>query len=111
MIRRLLVLFLIAASVPLLAPSAGADDQASTGDTQLFLVLYADGASLAQGRAAVTAAGGTVRTENAAIGLAEVRSTNPTFLQQVRTQDAVKGAARDQSVATARPGMGRKFAP
>ena len=110
MVRRLLVVFLIAASLPLLAPSAGADDQASTGDTHLFLVLYADGASLAQGRAAVTAAGGTIRTENAAIGLAEVRSTNPSFLQDVRGQGAVKGAARDQSVATARPGMGHKFA-
>jgi hypothetical protein len=62
MVRRLLVLFLIAASLPLLAPSAGADDEASAGDTHLFLVLYADGASLAEGRAAVAAAGGTIRT-------------------------------------------------
>ena len=34
----------------------------------------------------------------------------PSFLQDVRAQGAVKGAARDQSVATARPGMGHKFA-
>ena len=45
-----------------------------------------------------------------AIGLAEVRSTNPDFLRDVRAQGAVKGAARDQSVATVRPGMGHKFA-
>jgi subtilisin family serine protease len=110
MVRRLLVLFLVAASLPLLAPSASAESDTSATDTHLFLVLYADGASLAQGRAAVTAAGGTIRTENTAIGLAEVRSTNPSFLQDVRAQQAVKGAARDQSVATVRPGMGHKFA-
>jgi subtilisin family serine protease len=107
----MLVIFcLVAASLPLLVSSAGADRAESAGEAHLFVVLYADGASLAEGRAAVTATGGTIRTENAAIGLAEVSSTNPEFLRQVRTQHAVKGAARDQSVATVRPGMGHKFA-
>jgi lantibiotic leader peptide-processing serine protease len=110
MTRRVLVLFAIAASLVTFVQPAQADDQAATGETHLFLVLYADGASLEDGRAAVTAAGGTVRTENATIGLAEVESTNPAFLEEVRSQGAVKGAARDRSIATTRPGMGHKFA-
>ena len=110
MTRRVLVLFAIAASLVTFVQPARADDQAATGETHLFLVLYADGASLEDGRAAIAAAGGTLRTENAAIGLAEVASTNPAFLEEVRTHGAVKGAARDRSIATTRPGMGHKFA-
>ncbi len=116
MTRRVLVVLAIAASVITFIQPAGADDQAGTATTadagarHAFLVLYADGASLEQGRAAVAAAGGAVTTENAAIGLAEVTSTNPAFLEQVRAQHAVQGAARDRSIATSRPGMGRKFA-
>jgi lantibiotic leader peptide-processing serine protease len=73
-------------------------------------VLYADGASLRAGRAAVAASGGTIINENAAIGLAEVRSRNPRFIASVSGYRAVKGAVRDRSIGTARPGMGHKFA-
>ena len=83
---------------------------ADSGETRSYLVLYADGASLSAGRAAVAAAGGTVARENAAVGLAEVTSANPAFLSDARAQRAVKGAARDRSVGTARPGMAPKFA-
>jgi subtilisin family serine protease len=113
MVRRVSVLFAILASLVAFTHTAGAGtaaEQAPAGDAHAYLVLYGDGASLSQGRAAITAAGGTVRTENAAIGLAEVSSTNANFLRDVRAQAAVKGAARDRSIATARPGMGHKFA-
>ena len=89
---------------------ASAGDARETGDAQYFLVLYADDASLTEGRAAVAAAGGTIIAENAVVGLAEVVSTSPTFLDDVRAQHAVKGGARDRSIGTARPGMGHKFA-
>lgn len=88
---------------------ARAGEDTTAADATSYLVLYADGASSASGRAAVEAAGGTVVDENARIGLAEVTSDNPAFLQDVRGQAAVKGAARDRSIGTARPGMGHKF--
>jgi subtilisin family serine protease len=72
-------------------------------------VLYADGASSASGRAAITRAGGTLTDENAAIGLAEVTSTDAAFLGKVRASKAVKLASRNRSMGTARPGMGHKY--
>jgi subtilisin family serine protease len=99
----------IALAVGLVVVPTGVAQAAETGPELSYLVLYADGASLAQGRAAVAAAGGTVTHVNAAVGLAEVTSTNPSFASDARAQRAVKGAARDRSVGTARPGMGAKF--
>src|SRR5262245_63877295 len=88
---------------------ADAKGGATSNGAHNFLVLYADGASNAGGRAAIATAGGTVVHENATIGLAEVVSNNPNFMRDVRSQKAVKGAARDRSVGTTRPGMGHKF--
>src|SRR5687767_12175683 len=93
-----------------LVPHAGARSAGGTGETSSYVVLYAEGASSAAGRQAVKAAGGTLTNENSAIGLAEAVSSSPTFLHDVRRQAAVKGAARNRSIATARPGMGHKFA-
>ena len=93
-----------------LVSHAEASTAGSTGETHSFIVLYADGASGAAGRQAVESVGGTVTNQNTTIGLAEVVSSNPTFLRDVRTQSAIKGAARNRSIATARPGMGHKFA-
>jgi len=88
---------------------AGEVHAGPTGETHAFVVLYADGASTSSGRAAIQAAGGVVTGDNTVIGLAEVTSNNPNFLQDVRRQVAVRGAARDRSIGTAEPGMGRKF--
>ena len=83
---------------------------AYAAETRQYLVLYADGASLSEGRAAVKAAGGSVRSENTAIGLAEVRSDNPAFLDAARSQRALKGAARDRSIGATKPGLAPKYA-
>jgi subtilisin family serine protease len=108
--RSLLVLTALCAVVFGTVVPAKAGDDTSSRESRAFLVLYADGASSASARAAVEASGGTVTEENAAIGLAEVTSANPDFLRDVRSQSAVKGAARDRSIGTTRPGMGHKFA-
>jgi subtilisin family serine protease len=109
--RHLLIVMVVGAVVlGTLAPTAGAVDDATSGETRSFIVLYADGSTNSAGRDAVQAAGGTVTDENSTIGLAEVTSNNPDFLEDVRAQDAVKGAARDRSIGTARPGMGHRFA-
>jgi len=88
---------------------ANAKGGTTSRGVQSFLVLYADGASNAAGHAAIAAAGGTVVHTNATIGLAQVVSSNPNFMRDVRRQGAVKGAARDRSIGTTRPGMGHKF--
>ena len=114
--RRLLVLVgvvslaVLTAVVPIGTAGAGTTGSSSSSrSSSWYLVLYADGGSSAAGRAAVGAAGGTVVHENRAVGLAEVTSSSPTFLSDVRSQAAIKGAARDRSIGTARPGMGHKF--
>jgi subtilisin family serine protease len=115
-VRRILALCVATlAAVPLVAAPSGADSSsgstssAADGGTHSYLVLYADGASNAAGRDAVARAGGTVTSENADIGLAEVVSSSPSFMADVRKDAVVKGVARDRSVGTARPGMGHKF--
>src|SRR5436190_12416989 len=45
-----------------------------------YVVAYADGATTAAARAAVKAAGGTILKENARVGVATVRSSNPAFV-------------------------------
>ena len=96
--------------VGLVVAPTGAAHAAGSGATHSYLVLFTEGASLAQGRAAVAAAGGTVTTVNRAVGLAEVTSDNPGFVRDARAHRAVSGAARDRSIGASRPGMAPKFA-
>src|SRR5262245_38310615 len=108
--RSLLVLAAVVTLIAWSGPPSGATPRTSAGETRHFLVLYDNGTSLSAGRAAIEAAGGTLTHVNGTIGLAEVVSDNPDFLASVRTQDGVKGASRDRSIGTARPGMGHQFA-
>jgi subtilisin family serine protease len=103
------IVTVLAAAGALLVP-AGPGGAADTAEARGYLVLYASDASLADGRAAIAAAGGVVISENAAVGLAEVTSTNPAFVADVSRQDAVKGAARNRSIGASRPGLAPKFA-
>ncbi|MDP9183255.1 MAG: hypothetical protein M3P04_10825, partial [Actinomycetota bacterium] len=102
-------LALVIGSVGVVLTTSSPAGAKSSVQSATYLVLYANGASNASGRAAVQMAGGTVTHENRAVGLAEVTSSNPQFLRDVRRQAAVKGASRDSSIGTARPGMGHKF--
>src|SRR5919204_313402 len=56
--------------------------------------------------AAVTAAGGTILKENAHVGVATVKSANPSFLSAVGRQPALAGAARNRPIGKA-PGRAR----
>ena len=79
--------------VLLVALSFAMPTQAVTqGATKTYSVLYANGITAAQGRAAVEAIGGTVVRENLRVGLAEVRTTNPRFLADVAAQPLLFGA-------------------
>ncbi len=63
-----------------------------------FVVVYADGVSVKAARAAISAAGGTLVRENAAVGVATVRSSNPNFIAAVAKQPALRGAAANAAI-------------
>ncbi len=86
--------------------SAGSD-----GKVREYVVLYADGASAAEARAAIESLGGTVVDEIAQIGPAKVRTTQ----RRLRVRSLGRGGARrgraqpDRRVRrTGAPGEGRR---
>jgi len=66
-----------------------------------YVVVYSDAVSAAQGRAAVEAAGGTVVRENAAVGMAVVRSADADFTAKADASAALVGAAEDRTIGRA----------
>ncbi len=98
------------AGLAIVLPSAGASPQARHADR--YTVLFKAGASPAAARQAISQAGGTILRQNAQIGLATVRSTNPRFLARVRQQAAVIAlAARNTPIGFDVPGgLPGKFA-
>ncbi len=82
--------------------SAGrsASQQASSSE---YVVLYADGVSLASAHSAIRAAGGTLVKENTAVGVATVRSSNPRFVRDAAGQAALAGAARNVVIGHSDP--------
>jgi lantibiotic leader peptide-processing serine protease len=88
-------------------PAAVSARQLGAG-TQEYVVAFDEG--IRAGVAAVGAADGTIVDVNEDVGVALVQSTDAAFLEEVRAQHAVSGAARNHSVGTARPGMPHRFA-
>jgi subtilisin family serine protease len=74
--------------------------QASSSE---YVVLYADGASVASAHQAIKAARGTLVKENLAVGVATVRSSSPTFVRDVARQSALDGAARNVAIGRLAP--------
>jgi subtilisin family serine protease len=66
-----------------------------------YVVLYEQGADATQAREAVEAAGGRVARENAAVGVAEVRSANAEFIADVIGRAGVQGAATQRAIGRA----------
>lgn len=88
----------------LLAPATGAAASAS----REYVVLYESGASQAAAAKAITAAGGRIVDVNKDIGVATVRSSSPTFTDDVAASKAVESAARNRSIGTAETGRKQK---
>jgi subtilisin family serine protease len=80
----------------------------TTGQLREYVVRYEDGATAAEGRAAVRAAGGRVVDELTAIGVARVVSRNRTFLRDAAVEDALAGAARNKVIGYAEPALREK---
>jgi subtilisin family serine protease len=94
--RKPVVAGLLAAAAFGVAQSAGAGGQARE-----YVVLYERGVSASQGRAAVEAAGGRIVSENTAIGLATVRSSETDFAQEATSEQALVGAAPNRPIGQA----------
>jgi subtilisin family serine protease len=108
----LVALAVLVAAALALPASAGPSGQAGTaaqsqpsGNLQSangeYVVAYADGVSAATARAAIKAAGGTVLKENAQVGVATVKSSNPAFIAAAGRQTALVGAARNRPIGQA----------
>ncbi len=90
------------------APDVEAAQQVpSTADAE-YVVSFTGTPNAAT--AAIQAAGGTVESVTAQVGMALVSSGDPAFLEKVRARGEIGGAARNHSVGTARPGMPHRFA-
>jgi subtilisin family serine protease len=87
-----LVCSLAAVAVP------GGSGAAQSADEHEFVVLYTEGAPLAEARAAVEAAGGSIVRENTAVGVATVRTADPDFIASVAEQPALVGAAHNRII-------------
>jgi subtilisin family serine protease len=90
-----------------IAQAAPADDQPA----REYVVLYEQGASDSSARDAVKAAGGSVVDENAQIGVATVRSSEPDFKDRAAAQGALVGAASNRPIGTSRPGGPKREIP
>jgi lantibiotic leader peptide-processing serine protease len=102
-VRRAIVLAACAVvTAALAAPAqAGLSSSKTQGQTKEYVVLYKDGVSLDKAHSAVKAAGGSIVSENKAVGVATVRSASTAFLTDVRKQPAVDGVAPNRVVGEA----------
>jgi subtilisin family serine protease len=99
--RYVLLTVAVLALSGLVIPSAASQPTATNA---VYLVTYAQGVSANDARAAIERLGGSVVSENRALGYAKVSTENAGFLAGVRASNVLRGAARDRVIATAEPG-------
>src|SRR3712207_5422684 len=90
------------------APGDVAAPQVPASTAEEYIVAFHGAPEAAA--AAIAAAGGTVTDLTEQVGVALVTSTDGAFLDDVRARGEIRGAARNHSVGTARPGMPHRFA-
>ena len=112
----LLVSSLVAGAAPSSDTSTEASTrQAARADTaarssgEEFVVAF-EPERQADAMAAIADAGGTVLDVTESAGVALVGSSEAGFVEEVRADDAISGAANNHSVGTSRPGMPHRFA-
>lgn len=97
--RVVLAVTSVAAATVLAIPAyAGPARQQAPAQATEYVVLYKEGVPLDQARAAVKAAGGTILKENAAVGVATVRTSNAQFLADTAKRAAIDGAAANRTI-------------
>ena len=93
------------------ATGAAAEDaarQAPAGASEEYVVAFTG--TPEEAAAAIQAAGGAVQSVTGGVGVALVSSSDSAFLDKVRARGEIRGAARNHSVGTARPGQPHRFA-
>ena len=95
----LLALTALAVLVTVIPGGATPASEAKQASKQ-YVVLYEAGASAADARAAVKAAGGTIVRENSRVGVATVRSSSSRFIAAVLGKAAIKGAAENRRIGS-----------
>ncbi|HET8525864.1 MAG TPA: S8 family serine peptidase, partial [Actinomycetota bacterium] len=98
------VVALVAGGVLAAVPASAGSD----GKVAEYVVLYEDDASAAEARAAIEGLDGTIVDEISQIGLAKVRTSNASFEAEVLEEDALAGAAPNQIIGFAEPGLREK---
>jgi subtilisin family serine protease len=66
-----------------------------------YVVVYEQGASAAAAHQAIRDAGGTIISENTDVGMATVRSSDPSFMQKADGESALFGASTNRPVGQA----------
>ena len=94
---------LVCAVLALAALGAAGVASAGTDGDREYVVVYQKGADLGAARQAIKAAGGQIVSENAAIGVATVRSGRSDFKARVDGQAALLGAAGNEAIGHAPP--------
>ena len=97
---RALLAALVAVGVVGGAGAAGSATAGSDGPNE-YVVVYKQGADLAAAHAAVADAGGTIVSENRAIGVATVRAEAADFQQRAAQEGALEGAAVNEAIGQA----------
>jgi subtilisin family serine protease len=106
--RHSMVVALVATLAIALAGSLPVASARTDGRLREYVVQYERGASLAEGRAAVRAAGGRVVDELSAIGVAKVVSRNGNFILDAAAEASLAGAARNRVIGYAEPALRQK---
>ncbi|GLZ15323.1 serine protease [Actinomadura sp. NBRC 104425] len=92
----------VVASTALALPASAVPAQpGAQGKASEYVVLYKEGVSLSKARAAVQAAGGTIVSENADVGVATVRTTDAGFAAAAARQGALEGTASNRVIGHA----------
>ena len=107
MLRKPLLAGALAAAAFGAVQSAPADDQPA----REYVVVYESDAAKAAARDAVADAGGSIVKENAAIGVATVRSSDADFARKATAEGALVGAAANKPIGTGEPGGKKKEIP
>ncbi|WP_432891208.1 S8 family serine peptidase [Kribbella sp. CA-245084] len=91
----------VAGSVAGLLWVAASPGTATSGQERQFVVLYAQGGSADAAHAAIAAAGGTLLSENTAIGVATVTTKSQSFQAAADASSAIAGVARSTVIGHA----------
>jgi lantibiotic leader peptide-processing serine protease len=106
--RRSIVSAVIAALTVALVGSLPSASARGNGPLREYVVLYEAGATFAEGRSAVEAAGGQVVEEIASIGVARVTTKSPGFVLEATAEEAIAGATRNRVVGYSDPALREK---